>query len=913
MSADALAEEFTFLFTDVEGSTKLWEADPDRMASAMAWHDAALRVAVEKCRGAVVKMTGDGTHAVFADARDALLAALQIQLELSNGSSHVPIKLSVRCGLHRGKAQPRDNDYFGSVVNRAARVMGAAHGGQILLSASVVAQVEDRLPNQVTLIDLGEVRLRDLSSPEHVYQVAHTQLRQEFPALRSLESHPNNLEQQPSSFVGRERELKEICGLVRSARLVSLVGMGGLGKTRLALQCGADLLDSFPDGVWFVDLAPLTDPSLLPNEVAKVLGVREEPGRTLAQTLNAHLKSRTLLLILDGCERLAAISAKLADAVIRGTRDVRVLVTSLEALRVPGEHLYPVTPLSVPKRGDGIAALSRSPAVQLFVERAQSHRPSFALNEREASAIADLLIRLEGIPLAVELAAARVRSLSLADINDRLKDRYKLLTQGSPLLHMRQQTLRALVDWSYDLLREKEKVLLARLSVFGGGFSLSAAEAICADTSVPEDEILDLVASLVDKSMLMLDEGESGVRYRMLETIRDYAREKLLARGEWLPVATRHCDLYFALAKQARDGMRGPEQSEWIQRLETDLDNVRAAIALSLAEHVDPFIAIKIAVALQAFWIWRGYVTEGRNYLRAALALPAVQASDEAQGWTLYVDAALAESQGNHVAARTILDKCLELRQRLGRKSEIAGTLSTLANAKLRLGDTDGALTNELEAVQIFRELGNQYGEAVGLLHLAEIHAYLGDDLQAKSHLEHSLSLARAIRNQEIEGECERELGALALGCGDLVTSYRHSENSLAVFRKAADRHGEATALWGLGKADIVAGNLDRARLRLAEALQVFQEFGMYSEAFGCLEDYAALAKARGATRDAVRLLAAATSGIERLAIVPSAHDRQRRNSAAEALLADTGQEAFESAWAEGRSWGIEDAAALAW
>jgi len=911
MPVDLPAEEFTFLFTDVEGSTKLWETDPDRMGPAMAWHDAALRSSVERCGGAVVKMTGDGAHAVFSDPREALLAALQIQLELGSGRSPASVPLSVRCGLHRGKAQPRDNDYFGSVVNRAARIMGTAHGGQILLSEAVVEQISGRLPDQVTLIDLGEVRLRDLSSPEHVYQAAHAQLRQEFPALRSLESHPNNLDQQPSSFIGRERELKEICGLIQSTRLVTLVGMGGLGKTRLALQCGADLLDSFSDGVWLVDLAQLTDPLLVANEVAKVLGVREEPGRSLAQTLNAHLKSRTLLLILDGCERLAATSAKLADAVVRGTRNVRILVTSREPLRAPGEHQYPVLPLTIPRHGAGVEELSRSTAVQLFVERAQSHKPNFVLTEREVSAVAELVIRLEGIPLALELAAARVRSLSVADINLRLKDRYKLLTQGSPLVHARQQTLRALVDWSYDLLQEKERALLARLSIFSGGFSLSAAESICGDTAVPGEEILDLVASLVDKSMLMVDEGESAARYRMLETIRDYAREKLLARGEWLPIATRHCEFFFALAKQARDGMRGPEQSAWIRRLEVDLDNVRAAMALSLTEQVDAFIAVKIAVALQGFWIWRGYVTEGRGYLRDALALPSVQASDEAQGWALYVDAALAESQGDHVEARTMLEKCLELRQRLGQKSEIAGALSTLANAMLRLGDADGALTNEREAIRLFRELGSQYGEAVSLLHLGEIHTYLGDHLKAKSHLEQSLLLARAIKNQEIEGECEWELGALALASGDSRASYRHSEASLAVFRNAADRHGEAVALWGLGKADIAAGSLDSARVRLSEALRAFQEFGMFTEAFGCLEDHATLMTAHGATRDAVRLLAAATSGIERLAIVPSASDRQRKDSAIKVLLKALGHEAFENAWAEGRNWGIEEAVAL--
>lgn len=909
MPVDQFSEEFTFLFTDVEGSTKLWESDPDLMGPAMASHDAILRDAIEKNRGTMVKMTGDGGHAVFADPRDALCAALQIQLTLNGNVPTDSIRLSVRCGLHRGKAQARDNDYFGSAVNRAARVMSTAHGGQILLSESVFERVLDRLPEQVALVDLGQVRLRDLSSPEHVYQASHPRLRRQFPALRSLELHPNNLEQQSSSFIGREQELKEIGRLLRSARLVTLVGMGGLGKTRLALQCGADLLDGLPDGVWFVDLAPLTDPSLVPSEVAKALGLREEPGRSLDQTLVAHLKSRKLLLILDGCERLTAESAALANAMIRGTRDIRVLVTSREPLHAPGEHLYSVMPLPVPRRDDRIEDLSRSTAVQLFVERAQSNRPNFALTERDAPAIADLVIALEGIPLALELAAARVRALSVADINARLKDRYKLLTQGSSLLHARQQTLRALVDWSYDLLTEKEKTLLARLSVFAGGFSLAAAEAICVDASVSEGEILDLVASLIDRSLLLVDERESTARYRMLETIRDYAREKLEGRGEWLPVATRHCACYFALVKEARSGMLGPEQSSWVQRLEADLDNVRAAMALSLAGQVDSLLAAKMAVALQGFWLSRGRAAEGRSYIRAALAVPSVQASDQAQGHALYVGAALADSQGDHVEARALLERCLELRRRVGTATDIAATLSTLANAKLHLGDAEGARRDEREAFQIFCQLGDRYGQSICLLHLAESAAYLGEDLEAKSHVEQSLSIARTIKNQEIEGECERELGALALAHDDLRMSYARLESSLAVCRRAANRHGEAMAVWWLGKVDAAAGKLESARARLAEALRVFQEFGMFSEAVGCVEDHAMLARALGRTRDAICLLAAAASGMDRLVVVDSARDRKRRDAVIETMREEIGDAAFDAAWAEGRHWGFEDVA----
>src|SRR6185312_5441641 len=509
-----------------------------------------------------------------------------------------------------------------------------------------------------------------------IFQVLHPKLRAAFPPLRSLESTPNNLPQQLTSFLGRERELAEVGKLLKTTRLLTLLGMGGLGKTRLSLQVAADSLDDFPDGVWFIDLAPIRDEALVPSAVAQELGVQEEPGRALTRTLCAHLKSRKVLLILDNCEHLVHACAELAKALLQSAPNVHVIATSREALRIAGEQTYAVLPLPVPDKSAGVDALARSDSVQLFVERARLHKPGFALNDRDAPAVAELCVRLEGIPLALELAAARVRALSVSEINARLRDRFKLLTGGGRLLMERQQTLRALVGWSYDLLQPDEQVLRERLCVFAGGFDLDTCAAVCGTDPLEADDVLDLLTSLADKSLVMAEDLDEGTRYRTLETIREYSREKLVARGELGETAARHCQHFFAMAKLARAGLLGAEQGTWIQRVELELDNMRAAMALALEGGVDPIIAVKFQVALMGFWILRGYVAEGLKLVKAALELPEVKASDVAMGHTLYVGAALALSHGDYGSAAESLETCLAVRREIDNPVDIAATLS---------------------------------------------------------------------------------------------------------------------------------------------------------------------------------------------------------------------------------------------
>ena len=446
----------TFLFTDIEGSTKLWQDQPQAMQSALARHDALLRQAVELHDGFLIKTTGDGVYAAFATASDALAAALAAQCALQTELWDLTAPISVRMGLHTGSAEEREGDYYGAVINRVARLMAVGHGGQTLLSDVTQALTRDLLPPAASLLALGEHRLKDLSRPEPVFQLLHPSLPANFPPLRSLNNPglPNNLPQQMNSFIGREKEMAEIKALLAKTHLLTLTGIGGSGKTRLSLQAAADLLDGEGDGVWLVELAALADPALVPQTVAQVLGVKEEAGQPIQRTLAEALKPKRLLLILDNCEHLISACASLAADLLRSCPGLHILASSREPLNVVGEQTYRVPSLSLPdpRRARTVESLSQYEAVRLFIERAQAVQPTFTVTDQNAPAVGQVCFQLDGIPLAIELAAARIRSLSVEEVNARLDDRFRLLTGGSRTALPRQKTLRALVDWSYGLL-----------------------------------------------------------------------------------------------------------------------------------------------------------------------------------------------------------------------------------------------------------------------------------------------------------------------------------------------------------------------------------------------------------------------------------------------------------------------------
>ena len=915
------------LLTDVVDSTRLSEMLGDSaMAEIWAAHDRVSRALLAPWRGREIDKT-DGMLLLFDSSADAVAYAMEYHSALAK----LPMLLSARVGLHVGPVILRENhpddiargakplEVEGLAKPIAARVMALARGGQTLLSA---AAREDLGKSEHKVVSHGHWRVKGVSDPIELFEIgaADAEFVQPPDGEKAhrvvsmgdwwlpVSEIKNNLPHQATSFIGRERELAEVNKLLGTSRLLTLLGMGGLGKTRLSLQIAAGQIHNFPDGVWFLDLAPISDPALIVSEAAQVLGVSDEPGRPLLQTVCAHLKNQRTLLILDNCEHVIKASAQMASAILKAAPHVRILASSREALRSPGEQSYPVLPLPVPARGDSVEALARSTAVRLFVDRVQLHKPGFTLTEREAPAVAELVARLEGIPLALELAAARIRALSIADINARLKDRYKLLTGGSRVLQERQQTLRALVDWSYELLEPSEQVALDRLGVFFGGFDLAAAEAVCGADPLDSADVLDLLASLIEKSLVMLEERDDGARYHMLETIREYAREKLAQRDDAAAAAARHCDHYFAMAKLANRGLRGPQQADWLWKMEVEHDNVRSAVALALAGVVDSSIAVKFAVAMQGFWILRGYSTEGRKVVQAALALPAIQASPVPQAWALYVGAALAESQSDHAEARKMLETCLELRRALGNEVDIAATLSTLSLARLQGGDAAGAAIVEREALEIFRRLEDRIGEVIGLLHLGQVSAYEGDDATARMHLEQCLAIAREIRHQEVEGECELVLGEVAFELADDAQASLRFKRSLTVCREAGDKRGEANALRWLARVDLRAGDLASARARLADALRAFRSFEMREELLGCLEDHAELAQAENKVDVAVGLAAAAAKSRERLALSRSPRAELHWQALIGRLRRTMTEAPFDSAWDEGQQWLVDEA-----
>jgi len=762
----------TFLFTDVEGSTRLWEQEPERMRAALAQHDALGRAAVESHRGVLVKTTGDGMHAAFEDPLDGIEASLDLQLALAKLEATTGLPLRVRCGLHAGAIERRDNDFFGSAVNRAARIMGIGHGGQTLVSQAVLDLVGDRLPAQVSLRDLGKVRLRDLSGSERVFQLVHPSLRSDFPALRSLESTPNNLPQQLTTFVGRERELVEVRKLLRSTRLLTLCGTGGLGKTRLALQVAADALADYADGVWFVDLAPIADARLVPQMVASTMGVKEEAGQGTVEALLLFARDQALLLILDNCEHLVGACAQLATRLLQGGAKLKLLATSREGLRVQGEVTYAVPALAVPSAGQGvgIASSTQYAAVQLFADRAKAVQPTFQLTDRNAAAVADICRRLDGIPLAIELAAARLRALSIDTIASRLGNAFRLLAGGARTALPRQQTLRAMIDWSHDLLAGREQALFRRLSAFAGGWTIDAAEAVCADGDVAREDVLDLLTSLVDKSLVVLD-GETG-RYRLLDTVRQYADEKLRASADESGTRRRHLDFFLAFAEAVRPQLAGASGADVLRRLDRDLENILAAHHACARPDVPVALGYRLVHAVKPYWFSRGLglgyglsvEAVGRGGSEPATAARAIAFFDAGQ---------IAAYMGRYDEAQRHLGESLAMARRLGDESLAPDILQFLALAELGRGDRASARQHCREALDLARKHGRTLEIAGACNALAQLHRMEGDLDEAEPLFEEALALGRAEGNTEYMAAALLNLAMVAIerGSGDRAGS----------------------------------------------------------------------------------------------------------------------------------------------
>jgi predicted ATPase/class 3 adenylate cyclase len=647
----------TFLLTDIEGSTALWDEAPEPMRAALTRHDALFEAEVPRHGGVHIRPRGEGDSrfAVFSSAPGALAAAVAIQRTFAAEPWPTPRPIRVRIGIHTGEAELRDGDYYGSAVNRCARLRGIGHGGQTLLSEATTEAARGRLPGGVSLHDLGRHRLRGLAQTERVFQLVIPGLASAFPALTSLDARPNNLPIPPTPLLGRDREVQAVRSLLLrdDVRLVTLTGPGGAGKTRLGLQVAADLVHHVPDGVFLVELAPITDPGLVIPTLAQVLGLREDGGRSLDDTLTRYLKEKHLLLFLDNFEQILSAAPVVADLLAKCPK-LKVLVTSRAVLHVRGEREFVVSPLALPDPKQTVSAevLGQYAAVALFVQRAVAAQAGFGLTDENALSVAEICRRLDGLPLAIELAAAQIKVLSPEVLLHRLGRRLPLLQDGPRDAPARQRTLRDTIVWSYDLLNEAEQRVFRRLAVFVGGFTLEAAEAVCDATGDHGLGVVDGVGALVNQSLLRRDDrtGE-GSRFAMLETIREYGLEQLEADSEAAELRRRHAAYCLELVEAAELELTGPRQVAWLDRLEAEHDNLRAALHWAV-EQGEVELGLRLGGALWLFWDVRGHLTEGRGRLGEVLALARTARPTAALAKAHQNLGNVAWAQGDFAAAR---------------------------------------------------------------------------------------------------------------------------------------------------------------------------------------------------------------------------------------------------------------------
>ena len=820
MVTDLPTGTITFLLTDIEGSTRIVARLRDRYPALLEEHQRLLRDVFRAAGGVEVGTEGDSFFVVFPAAPNAVAAAAAAQQALEGHDWPEGEQVRVRMGLHTGEAILGGDNYTGIDLHRAARIAAAAHGGQVLLSEATHALVAQTLPEGVAARQLGEYRLKDLSQPERLYQLEVPGLPQEFPPIRSLDTRQGNLPEPLTSFVGRREELAEIPEILAETRLLTLTGPGGSGKTRLSIQVGSELEDRFDGGVFFVPLAPIEDPELVVPTIAEVLGVDEDPGRSPIETLTEHLTDRETLLILDNFEQVTP-AARAVGEILGATEGVRVLATSREPLHLVGEREYPVPPLRLPDLKDlpPLDALSQFEAVQLFIQRASAVQPGFTVTKENAPAVAEICARLDGLPLAIELAAARIKLLSPDELLKRLDRSLPLLASGARDLPERQRTLRGAIAWSYDLLEDRERAFFRRLSIFMGGFTLEAAEEVCD----PEGELgdtLDLVASLLDKSLVRTFTAPAGGRYLMLQTIGEYAREMLEASDEDEEIGARHARFVLRTVEDAVPKLFGPDRAVWLDRLAAEHDNLRAALTWTL-ERGDLASGLLLGGKAWRFWQMRGHLREGREWLSRLLAHP---------------------SAVEHAQAR-------------------ADALEGLGGILYWMGEEEAAEAYE-ECLRIRRELGDDVGIGEALYNRACMHAFgIGgpqDSRAALPLLEEALEIFRGIEDPIGVAKVQWVVGSAHLHEGDYASAEAALRESIALYREADDLFGEAWGLHMLAVTLLHEERSEEAVSPLRRAVDIFEEAGDRSAIPVLLHDSAIYAHQRGDRARAVLLLAVA-------------------------------------------------------
>jgi predicted ATPase/class 3 adenylate cyclase len=830
----------TFLFSDIEGSTRRWEADAAAMRAVLARHDALMRRQLSDHGGRVFKTVGDGFYCVFDEPADAVAAAAAVQRAL-HGTDRDDDPVRVRVGIHTGArddVEQRDGDYFGPPLNRTARLMAAGHGGQVLLSGLTAELAGARLPPGVALDDLGEHRLKDLQRPERIYQLRIDGLPDEHPPIVTLDRGRNNLPTQATPFVGREAEIAQARELLArpQVRLLTFSGPGGIGKTRLSVQVAAEVSDAFPDGVHFAALETIREPAMLLSAIAAAAGVAESAERPTAQVLAEALRGRRLL-VLDNFEQVVAGGPLIAD-LLRACPELKALVTTREALRVYGEHEFRVPTLSI-DGGDEV----RSDALRLFADRAHAVRHGFAVDDTNRETVAAICRRVDCLPLAIELAAARLRIFTPEALLARLDRALPLLSAGMRDLPGRQQTLRSAIDWSYELLDEADRRLFRQLAVFAGGFTVEAAETVCALDAVA---LFDGIDSLVGKSLLVSDEDEPD-RFGMLQVIHEYAAERLAADGEEPVLRERHAGYYLALAEQGEPEFRGAGQQAWGERFEREQPNFRAALDL-LAAGARWEEAWRLAGALYPFWYQRGHRAEAHARLDGLLG-----ASGGAPG----ADASLARAKVLHGVAtltagvepdeaRRLFEESLAIRRRAGDERGIVSSLNNLGNLVRYGGDYATAERLYEEARAISRQLKDEWAESVLSINVGVLAQVRGDYAVARERFEQGLTITRRRGDQYMTATALAGLGAVAAAIGEDDEAQRWLEEGLTVYRQTGNRQGSAEVLNALGDLAAHRGDFRTARGLYDEALALGREVGHQRRVGAVLRSLAMLAIDQG-------------------------------------------------------------------
>ncbi len=952
----------TLLFTDIEGSTHLLQQVGERYASVLSECRDLLRTTFSEHHGHEVDTQGDAFFVAFARASDAVAATVDGQRALFTHVWPEGKAVRVRMGLHTGEPNLTSEGYVGLDVHHAARIMSAGHGGQVLLSQTTHDLVEHALPEDVSLVDLGAHRLKDLQHPSYLFQLVIAGLPAGFPPLKTLDAYSNNLPIQPTPLIGREQEVATVAALLRrdDLRLLTLTGPGGTGKTRLGLQVAAELSDRFADGVFFVNLAPLSDPELVIPATAQVLDVKEIGGQPLLELLKGSLREKHLLLLLDNFEQVVGAAMYVAD-LHAACPNLKVMVTSRMTLHIRGEQEYAVPPLAVPdpKHLPDLVVLSQYEAVALFIQRAQATRPEFQVSNANAPAVAEICVRLDGLPLAIELAAARIKVLPPQALLARLGQRLAVLTGGAKDVPARQQTLRNTIEWSYQLLDAQEQQLFRRLSAFVGGCTLEAIEAVCdaLDNDNGAVSVLDGVASLIDKSLLQQTEwdGEEP-RLVMLETIREYGLEALETSGEMEGTRRAQAVYYLWLAEEVEPELTGPQQTMWLERLEREHENMRAVLQWSLEQAGDEEAtqrketALRLGAALRRFWMIHGHIREGRSFLEQALtARRGIMATVRAKA--LQAAASLAVFANDTEWAERLCEESLTLCRELGDKAGIAFSLYQLGELAMTTGNPIMARMRTEEALALWREVGDKEGIAWALLNLAwfvsdqgeyaRAHALLeeslamhrasgnkrgiarsyfllawlllvsqGDPARARSLLEEGLALSQEVGDKESMAECLSFLGRLALSQGDTTAGRSLLQECMRLFREIGGQWGIAESLSALAQVEASQGDLAVARTLYEKSLTIAREWNYKVLLPSCLEGLAGVVAAQGDPVWAAQLWGAAESlrevmGTSIFPVYRASYDRS-----VAAARTQLGEKAFAAAWAQGRMMTPEQALA---